>query len=463
MLTLQISNSKMVASNVCCFKMSEPELTKTSGVYLGKTATYKIPILLDLDDLLNPHIAIVGMTGSGKTYLMKSLIARSRLQKHYNLVIIDWNSEYTEITKFLGGTVLDLGSTADLNLFDAFIGAGSNAEPVIEILTSLLKLSGGETALLHSTIRSAISTKQDTRTFNISRVIDLLQTTADPLKQNLITKLLMLKGNPIFRERTSFRPVMLMESVYSFNLQHLNNDLHRRLASSAIMRLLIEAMHNTHIGRQTDTMIVLDEAWRLSKGPELGMLFREARKYGISIAASTQLGNDMPLDAIANAAAVVIFRIQNDEDFEKLVNIGVIEAKHRAVLSELPMGSCMLHLAYKHSRETNTFVIDKVQGLPTSFYTISGGKMQLIVNISKFVKQTEQLSTNAEIRSAILRHAEEHNRSVELDGFIAFMIKLGLKRREIVPYLKLLGMDDLSLIAAYSIAEQQLVEVKHNE
>lgn len=88
--------------------MSEPVPNMDSSalpMYVGRSSIYDMPVLLDLDALVNPHIAIVGATGSGKTYLLKSLIARFALGTGRRIVVIDWNGEYSDAVGAIGGTV----------------------------------------------------------------------------------------------------------------------------------------------------------------------------------------------------------------------------------------------------------------------------------------------------------------------------------------------------------------------
>ena len=89
--------------------MSEPVpriAERGAHIYIGVTKVYKLPVFLDMDSLVNPHIAIVGATGTGKTYLLRSIIAKFASERHNSVLLIDWNGEYTEITEALGGTVV---------------------------------------------------------------------------------------------------------------------------------------------------------------------------------------------------------------------------------------------------------------------------------------------------------------------------------------------------------------------
>ena len=105
-------NSSVACRFPCAVRMSEePALGSRNGVYVGRTMVYGIPFMLDLEELVNPHVSVLGMTGSGKTYLVKSLVTRHRIARGYNVLILDWNAEYSDVTSFLGGNIHRIGRT----------------------------------------------------------------------------------------------------------------------------------------------------------------------------------------------------------------------------------------------------------------------------------------------------------------------------------------------------------------
>lgn len=79
------------------------------GIFLGQSSTYSLPLLFNQDLLLNPHIFVTGVTGSGKSYFLKSLIIKSALLSETKIIIIDITGEYGEIANYLGASKKDLG------------------------------------------------------------------------------------------------------------------------------------------------------------------------------------------------------------------------------------------------------------------------------------------------------------------------------------------------------------------
>ena len=64
----------------------------SDGIYVGKTKYMGVPVFWDHKKLMNPHIGIVGITGAGKSYLVKTFLTRASLTWNSNAIILDWVS-----------------------------------------------------------------------------------------------------------------------------------------------------------------------------------------------------------------------------------------------------------------------------------------------------------------------------------------------------------------------------------
>ncbi|MHB8963315.1 MAG: VirB4 family type IV secretion system protein [Saccharofermentanales bacterium] len=83
--------------------------TDPKGFYIGKDK-FGTNILVDLDrradDKTNANTLILGNSGQGKSYLMKLILTNLRASGK-NIICLDPESEYEELTKNLGGCYLD--------------------------------------------------------------------------------------------------------------------------------------------------------------------------------------------------------------------------------------------------------------------------------------------------------------------------------------------------------------------
>ena len=77
-----------------------------------------MPFTWTFASLTNPHIAVVGITGAGKSFFVKTFLMRASFVWKTNAIIIDWAGEYRAWVKESGGIVVGLGKGDYLNIMD---------------------------------------------------------------------------------------------------------------------------------------------------------------------------------------------------------------------------------------------------------------------------------------------------------------------------------------------------------
>ncbi len=100
---LKTINSQFVSGFVCLPCSPEPDAKTAesgsySGVFAGISARLSMPVFIDYDEAINPHVLICGMTGSGKTFFARSIVIRSSIFSDCGIIIIDFTGEYRSIT-----------------------------------------------------------------------------------------------------------------------------------------------------------------------------------------------------------------------------------------------------------------------------------------------------------------------------------------------------------------------------
>ena len=277
------SNSRAVAGAIALYKMSEPVSASASGIYLGKTMVYKLPFYLDTTDLINPHMAIIGTSGAGKSYLLKSFVAKSVLHGNARVLAIDWNDEYRELMEFLSGKILSFGRDFRINIMDVYTDTGSIAN-ITELMDGMVELDRAQKSELHNRLLALFG---EDGPKNLKTLISRTKG-EDAL---LSSKLLQLKDNPFFADATEFDMGMMLDGIYSINLSTLRDGSQRGQFVKFMLKLIIDCMHRMRISGGIKRILVLDEAWRLLRNTdEVGTLYREGRKYGISVISATQQG-----------------------------------------------------------------------------------------------------------------------------------------------------------------------------
>lgn len=450
------SNSRMISKNVYLEAMSEPNLVDNQdGIYIGKSCTFKIPFLLDLDKLINRNIAVLGMSGTGKSYFLKSFIIKSNLQRCSTILIIDWNNEYEKTVKYLGGRVLTLGKDFKINIFDIYdLRNVQNTKNISDLMGYLLNLNEGESYLLYNKI--LLGSNENADGLNVQQLVKEFRKANDSDSDRIASKLLQLRDNPIFADKTGFPIGTMFDGVISIDFSMLRDDTQRKEISKCIFRILTELMHKSSMERTSkgnERILILDEAWRLIKNSDdVGVLFREGRKYGFCVAVATQLTNDINNEVLSNSACLFLFRLQNESDYRVLRDCGIVNDAEIKKVMKLPVGSCMVHAALKDSSTTSKFFIESVDGVVIDFYVIRSGNMQNRISNRQMVKSTKMLNVGIEGRERIFNFIAANNNELEDVKLAEFMINLKIERAEIVYYLRSLGLKDIQIIKAYDTA-----------
>lgn len=449
------SNSRIASRNLYLDRMSEEYLVnEIDGIYLGRSSIYKLPVLLDLDGLMNKNIAVLGMSGSGKSYFLKSFIIRSNLQRNSSVLIVDWNNEYNEIISYLGGKTLRLGLNFRINIFDLYDMRNiRNIKEVSDIISYSISLDSEESYTIYNMILSLRFEKEASK-INLTGLIARLKKDRGEKSKRLRNKLIQLNENPMFADKTDVPVQTLLSGVVSIDFSMLRDNTQRNEISKSIFRIIIELMHSTAINstaKGTEKLVILDEAWRLIKNSEdVGVMFREGRKYGFCVAVATQMVSDINNEVLSNSACLFLFRLQNESDYRLLIDSGIIKEIDAHKMMQLPVGGCMVSMALTNNNgRISKFFIESIDGIPTGSFKIIGEKMQRNISYRLFTNATKNLMVSEEQRERLIDFLAENNNEVECSQLIKFMIGLKIERWEIIHYLRSLGLKDVEIIGAY--------------
>ncbi len=96
-----MSNSLEVSKLLYVPRMDEQDAgrvmgSSANGIFVGMSRVYGMPFFLNPDALMNPHVFITGITGSGKTYLTKNLMLKLYAVLGCVVIVIDFTGEYAE-------------------------------------------------------------------------------------------------------------------------------------------------------------------------------------------------------------------------------------------------------------------------------------------------------------------------------------------------------------------------------
>lgn len=120
-----------------------------NGVFIGIDSSTESPIFLNRYRLPSSHQLVLGMTGFGKSYLVKLMLYREKIVNDTDVIIIDPMGEYGKINNFTMGKDLDLINRG-INIFKPmeFMSPKENTERVISLLSLIFNLSENDKGIL---------------------------------------------------------------------------------------------------------------------------------------------------------------------------------------------------------------------------------------------------------------------------------------------------------------------------
>ena len=110
------------------------EIRHKDGIFYGQNAISKNMIIADRRQLLNGNSFILGVSGSGKSFIAKQEILSIRLRDpNADIIIIDPEREYAPLVNSLNGEVIKISATSNnhINAMDMNSEYGDGANPVI--------------------------------------------------------------------------------------------------------------------------------------------------------------------------------------------------------------------------------------------------------------------------------------------------------------------------------------------
>ncbi|MEM4368414.1 MAG: DUF87 domain-containing protein, partial [Candidatus Anstonellales archaeon] len=241
-----------------------------NGIYLGRSEYLNIPIFWNSKLYPNGHCCVIGMSGSGKTYFLKSFIARAANFSNARIIIIDWTNEYVDWARDNNGKILDMRAFS-FDIFPEPEEVHEKLADTIFILSLLSDLSDTESAVLHDLINEFYLHKMKKPDFN-----DFINICKN--EKSIYTKITYHYDDlkRLFKNIGNFDDFLRNEKILCLDFSKAEKERQRVVFSHIIINMIASKMR---FFNATETFIVIDEAWRLLKKKAIEKLVREGRKY----------------------------------------------------------------------------------------------------------------------------------------------------------------------------------------
>jgi len=352
---LMITRNMDTTSLATTFPFTSSMLSSETGIMYGINKINNSLVIFDRFSMPNSNSVVFATSGSGKSYLVKLEALRYMVQG-VEIMIIDPESEYRDLTNMVGGNFISFSARSQnkLNPFDLSLSLEEGEDVLdtkITILHSMIKimvgeLSPGEEAVLDRALTEAyrikgITKDPESQVSNEPPLMEdlykILQGGNEPEARLLTDKLeRYVKGSlgGIFNAQSNIK---IDSKMTVFSVQDLEEVL-KPLAFFLILDFIWTKIKKDLRKR----ILIVEEAWLLMQREDsarfLYGLVKRARKYFLGITCITQdvddfLKHPQGLAIITNAAIVILLK-QVEASIDNVGKVfGLSEGEKRKLLA----------------------------------------------------------------------------------------------------------------------------------
>ncbi|MEK6978972.1 MAG: ATP-binding protein [Candidatus Micrarchaeota archaeon] len=504
----KISNKEISKRNLLVHPPEPPAeiifADPANSIYVGRTRVFHVPFYWSYEHVPNPHISIVGISGSGKSYFIKTFLLRASFVWDSNALVFDWAGEYKDWVKQTNGKVISLGKGSYLNLLD--LGGMKPYDRIkqvvrtLELLTDLANYPEQRRLTEQAIEKSYMENKYKMDSLDhkdelgkplspptLKDVVRILEeqsklgTYEIPAElENAIYRLKQFtkSGEDFFAQQSTVSLDALVTSgLVDLDLSGLPDETFRALGALTVLQFVKEKMRASGWAKQKGLrlIVVIDEAWKIAKeeNSDAVMIVREGRKYNFGLIVASQNPTDISEAIFSNVGTTFILKVK----FERFLDYlqGTLNFSHymRNEIAKLGVGQCAVNMAF-HSTTPYppTFLLDKIEGeepskeffldLDKVLSTAQRRDIAMAKSVAfvkeEFRRRVRQYGLNDEKIEEISKLFERSNRHIDVVSFVILMERYGLVRRNISDFLKDAGIDDITIINIFG-----KVDIKKNE
>lgn len=336
-------------------------LGSAPGAY-GKPREVWFDPELPSDRLPNPHIAISGETGSGKTQVTKAIVSELRGSR-VPALILDFKDDYS--TSFENLVVYDpnvqplpfnpLALAPDPRTGQ--VSPTHHIHQLTEIIKRIYGLGDQQAYRLREAMKSAYEAvgmgprahvpPPEQRYPPFEAIREYLDSDKDGKLLGRLSTIFDLELFSAEVRDAQLGPAFGDSTVV--RLSQLPGDETKNAVAEFFLMVLYNYLIRLPQAHRLTRLLILDEAWRLVKSPFLEPLMREGRAFGLGVFVATQFPKDLPA-TVSGSCSTKLFFSQTDVEQIREIQRTITgktsgpEADHLAgVLRGLTPLTCVLH------------------------------------------------------------------------------------------------------------------------
>ncbi len=324
-----------------------------NGLYLGKLLYHDVDARISMTRLLQKHLAILAMSGAGKSYLasviIEELLDRDESEGKIAVVLIDTHGEYlgfAEDANYMNKTIV-------VNAEELKIGVPKlQAEFFEEVVP---QLSGPQRRELKRIVDDLKREKENTP-YSIDDLIKKVESDRFIRNQNtrevILTHLYRLKSYGIFGyySQPSIKDMCQPGKLCIVDMSQLESQEARHIVVHYIAREIFTARKK---GEIPPTLLIIEEAHNYA--PEgvkresaiargiIEKIAREGRKFHVCLCLISQRPINLSTTALSQCNTHIILRVNNPNDLDHIgkTSEGITKEVLRAITS-LQVGEALI-------------------------------------------------------------------------------------------------------------------------
>lgn len=339
------------------------------GVFLGYSEYLNTPVFLDLNKLIAPAGIFVGKIRTGKSTTAKAILIRQHLQYRTNLLIFDAHGEYSDLTRELGGTVVDMKeNTLNPCKLSPHLSNKQKALQLTDMLNTVFQFSDVQFATILDYITKGYEAHGEHLAFETLITMvrnDFSKKTRDAVTLGAILRRIeMLSGN-IFGDENSFPLEQITNGFVCLDVSKIDNNQLRNMAMLSVLQYLYNTMLTNQSQQKFDLegpirlLVMIDEAGRIASDPSsvVTRLVKESGKFRIGLFFGIQDISDIDSKIFSNYGFVVIHKLDNHEYIHKIQQDCSFTPELASRIRSLPVGTAFLKLNFKDASIQSPFIV----------------------------------------------------------------------------------------------------------
>ncbi|MHC1592344.1 MAG: ATP-binding protein [Candidatus Helarchaeales archaeon] len=327
-----------------------------SGIMLGNLNHHEIPVKLDLTRFIQKHVAILAMSGAGKSYttavLLEELLNRNKEHGRIAVVLIDVHGEYDSFSyKPENGEFQDFSERVKVypSPFISLQTSLLSARELSHFIPQISPIQTRELQKIHDQLR------KERKNFSLDDLIEEIEHSEEiktQTKEALLSWLLDLKRLNIFgsKESPALKDEIHPGKCLIFDLSETLNLRKKQIMVHYIAQRLFWLRKNEQI---PPFMLILEEAHQfVPEGSKKEMAIsrsiletyaREGRKFGAALCLLSQRPVKLSTTVLSQCGTHVILRITNPNDLDHIRQSSEqITRESLEMISTLPVGEALI-------------------------------------------------------------------------------------------------------------------------